>query len=151
MYSVYQAMSNDTLESVSQMFETDIRTLESLNGISSIMPGQMIVVPQISPSNNYDVYTIEKGDNLYNIAKKYSVDLKTLQYLNGLDSDDYIYPGQKIMIPKNNVGMYIVNENETLTDVSNKMGISVNDLVEMNEKIYLYPEQLLFFKKRKIS
>lgn len=151
MYSVYQTMSNDTLESISKMFETDIRTLESLNGISSIIPGQMIVVPQISPSNNYDVYTIEKGDSLYNIAKKYSVDLKTLQYLNGLDSDDYIYPGQKIMIPKNNIGMYIVNENETLTDVSKKMGISVNDLIEMNEKIYLYPEQLLFFKKRKIS
>lgn len=151
MYSVYQIMSDDTLENVSRMFETDVQTLERLNGINSIMPGQMLVVPQISSSTFFDTYIIEKGDNLYNIAKKYSTDLETLQYLNGLEADDYIYPGQKIMIPKKNVGMYIVNENETLNSVSKKLGVSVEDLIKSNEKIYLSPEQSLFFKKGKTS
>ena len=151
MYSVYQIMSDDTLENVSRMFETDVQTLERLNGINSIMPGQMLVVPQISSSTHFDTYIIEKGDNLYNIAKKYSTDLETLQHLNGLEADDYIYPGQKIMIPKKNTGMYIVNEDETLNSVSKKLGVSVEDLIKNNEKIYLSPEQALFFKKGKTS
>lgn len=149
MYSVYQTMFNDTLESVSDMFRTDAQTLQQLNGIDSLIPGQMIVVPQQNHLANFDVYTIEKGDNLYNIAAAYSVDLKTLQDLNGLEADDYIYPGQKIMIPKKNVGMYIVNENETLNDVSKKLGTTVEQLIQSNEKIYLLPEQLLIFKKKK--
>ena len=150
MYSVYRTMSNDTLDSVSKMFETDIQTLERLNGFNTIKPGQMIVVPQIKLSTNFDTYTIEKGDNLYNIAKRYSVDLKSLQYLNGLEADDYIYPGQIILVPKKNFKMYIVGDNETLSSVASKNGITTEQLIKDNEKIYLYPEQLLFFKKGEI-
>ena len=51
----------------------------------------------------YDVYEIQKGDNLYQISKKYNVNTKLLAELNGLDLDDYIYPGQIIYIPKKNV------------------------------------------------
>ena len=71
--------------------------------------------------------------------------------LNGLEEDDYIYPGQKILIPKNDVGIYIVKEHDTLNDVSRKTGNSVENLIKNNEELYLYPEQALFFKKRKTS
>lgn len=150
MYSIYQTMINDTLESVSSMFNTDVDTLRKINGLSSITPGSMIVVPN-SNLDNLNVYTVQKGDNLYNIATNYSVDVKTLQNLNGLDADDYIYAGQQILVPKSNVGVYIVGENETLDSISKKIGIDRIQLINNNEKIYLLPEQLLFFKKREIS
>ena len=150
MYSVYRTLSNDTLDSVSKMFETDIQTLERLNGFNSITTGQMIVVPQMNLSSKFDTYTIEKGDNLYNLAKKYSVNLKSLQYLNGLDADDYIYPGQTILVPKKEFQMYVVGENETLSSIANNNGVTVEQLVKDNDKIYLHPEQLLFFKKGEI-
>ena len=55
------------------------------------------------------------------------------------------------MIPKNDVGIYIVKEHDTLNDVSRKTGNSVENLIKNNEELYLYPEQALFFKKRKTS
>ena len=118
------------------IFDKAKQTLERLNGINSIMPGQMLVVPQISSSTHFDTYIIEKGDNLYNIAKKYSTDLETLQHLNGLEADDYIYPGQKIMIPKKNTGMYIVNEDETLNSVSKKLFFRKNLVIFLANSKY---------------
>ena len=100
---------------------------------------------------NLNVYTVQKGDNLYNIASNYSVDVKTLQNLNGLEADDYIYAGQQILVPKSNVDIYIVEENDTLESVSKKLGIEIFQIINNNEKIYLLPNQLLFFKKREIS
>ena len=50
----------------------------------------------------YDSYEIKKGDTLYQISKEYNVNTKLLAQLNGLNLDDYIYPGQTILIPKKN-------------------------------------------------
>lgn len=46
-------------------------------------------------------YTIKKGDNLTKIAKKFSIDLKTLLYYNKsrIKNKDLIYPGDVIYIP----------------------------------------------------
>ena len=140
MYNIYGINEDDSLDND-----------YSLERIEYMLDSQMIVTPQISTSNNFDTYIIEKGDTLYNIAKKYSTNFKILQQLNGLEADDYVYPGQKILIPKGDMEIYIVNENETLIDVSKKLGISIDNLLKYNSKIYLYPEQLLFFKKREIS
>ena len=48
----------------------------------------------------YTTYEIKKGDNLYNISKEFNVNTKLLAQLNGLDLDDYIYPGQVLLVPK---------------------------------------------------
>lgn len=147
MYNIYGINQDESLDNTSSYYDNDY----NLERINYTLESQMIVTPQISSSNNFDTYIIEKGDTLYNIAKKYSTNFKTLQYLNGLEADDYVYPGQKILIPKGNMGIYIVNENETLKEVLKKLGTSADDLLKYNSEIYLYPEQLLFFKKREIS
>ena len=101
--------------------------------------------------DKFNEYTVQRGDNLYNIAKEYNVDSRTLQLVNGLESDEYIYTGQKLLVPKSNIGVYMVDENETLSGVALKNNIKVEEIVQNNETIYLLPEQLLFFKKGKIS
>ncbi len=63
-----------------------------------------------SDNSYYDYYTIQKGDNLYEIAKKSNVNPKLLAIINGLNVNDYIYPNQIIMIPKSNYAYYITKE-----------------------------------------
>ena len=51
---------------------------------------------------NYNIYTVVKGDNLWNIAQKYLKNgsrYTEIKKLNGLTSDT-IYPGDKLKIPK---------------------------------------------------
>jgi LysM repeat protein len=69
--------------------------------------------------------------------------------LNGLDKDDYIYPGQEILIPNENVRIYITEEGSTLRDAASKLGDDVNSILMQNDTIYLQPDQLIIYKKEK--
>jgi LysM repeat protein len=65
-----------------------------------------------------------------------------------LKLDDYIYPGQTLLIPKKNVSYYITKDGDTLYTVSNIFGITEKDVVDQNKTIYLLPEQMIYYKKQ---
>ena len=71
-----------------------------------------------------------------------------LLQLNGLEKDDYIYPNQSLMLPADDVSLYLVKENETLNDILKKFNVSIEELMNGNEKIYLREGQLLGFSKK---
>ena len=98
--------------------------------------------------NYYNTYIIKKGDTLYSISKEYDTNPNLLAILNGLDVDDYIYPGQSIKIPLNDVKYYITKDNDTLNEVGNIFGKSIYELINQNESIYLLPGQMIFYKER---
>jgi len=94
----------------------------------------------------YEYYTIKSGDNLYQIARKYNINPELLSSLNGLNMNDYIYPGQMIMIPKSGYSYYLTKEGDTIDTVANTFGISVGDLLKNNKVLYLLDGQLLVKK-----
>ena len=148
MYDKYVVLDNDTLKSIALKFNTDVEELMDINNIyymGDLKPGMEIVVPK--NNNYYDTYTIEKGDSLYAISKKYNINPSLLANLNGLNMDDYIYPGQEIMIPKNGYSYYITAEGDTLDTVSDMFNISKKDLLDQNETIYLLKDQILVAKR----
>ncbi len=95
----------------------------------------------------YIMYEIKKGDSLYKISKDFNVNTKLLAELNGLNLDDYIYPGQILLVPKRDVSYYITKDGDTLKTVSNIFGVKEIDVVNNNETIYLMPGQMIYFKK----
>ena len=95
----------------------------------------------------YNSYEIKKGDTLYQISKEYNVNTKLLAELNGLNLDDYIYPGQTILIPKKNVSYYITKDGDTLNELSGVFEKDLSDIVNQNETIYLLPGQMIYHKK----
>lgn len=100
----------------------------------------------IVPQNNqkyYDYYTIEKGDTLYGISRNYNINPELLAGLNGLSMDDYIYPGQEILIPKSGYSYYITKEGDTMDIVADIFKTSADDLLKKNGVIYLAEGQVL--------
>lgn len=148
MYDIYTTLENDTIESISDKYNITPYVLYQLNGLpinSKITPNTNIVVPKIS-NTYFDYYTIKKGDTLYKIADKYNVDYNLLALINGLDSNDYIYPNQVISVPKNGVKYYIVNKDETLLDIANKLNTNISNIINQNNKLYLTEDQLIVYK-----
>lgn len=94
----------------------------------------------------YEYYTIKSGDSLYQIARKYNINPELLASLNGLNMNDYIYPGQMIMIPKGGYSYYLTKEGDTIDTVANTFGISVENLLNNNKVLYLLDGQLLVKK-----
>jgi spore germination cell wall hydrolase CwlJ-like protein len=81
------------LYKISQVFNTTTTNLINDNKLSSsaIYPGQKLYV-------SCKTYSVQAGDSLYLIAKKYGIDLYTLRRANNIWSDSII-PGQVLNIP----------------------------------------------------
>ena len=91
----------------------------------------------------YAYYTIKKGDNLYQIAKRFNVNPALLAALNGLNNNDYIYPDQIIMIPRDNYAYYITKDGDTLNLVAEAFNTDPSNLINYNNAIYLKEGQLI--------
>jgi len=95
----------------------------------------------------YYSYEIKKGDTLYQISKNYNVNTKLLAELNGLNLDDYIYPGQTILIPRKDVSYYITKDGDTLKNVSEIFSVKESNIINQNKTIYLMPGQMIYYKR----
>ncbi len=144
MYKIYQVSSNDTVSSIANNFNISSEELLKINGISSITPGQLIVVP--SSESNFSIYVVKSGDNLYEIADKYNIDFNSLLAINGLNKDDYIYPNQKILIPKEDTLVYVTKEDDTINSVIKFLDISYENFFKNNQSVFLKENQLIIYK-----
>ena len=148
MYRVYQVMPGETLDSIAKKIGTTMEELMKLNGNIVVTPGMNIIVPT-NGNDLFRTYVVKQGDNMYMIARDYNVNYEDIIRLNGLDRDDYIYPGQEILIPNEGVGIFITEEGSTLNDAVTNLGVDVNSLLMQNDTIYLLPDQLIVYKKEK--
>jgi LysM repeat protein len=148
MYDKYLVRYGDNLSKIAKKFNTKESIIMELNNIpfpDMIREGKEIIVP-INKEKYFDYYTIEKGDNLYSIARRYNINPDLLAILNGLNSEDYIYPNQEILIPKGNYSYYVTKDGDTLDTVSQKFNVTLRELIDNNETIYLLDGQLIVKK-----
>lgn len=96
----------------------------------------------------FTYYEIKKGDTLYKISKDFNMNPNLIAQLNGFENDDYIYPGQTLLIPKKDVSYYITKEGDTLKTISNIFNTNQEEIVKQNETIYLLPSQMIYFKNQ---
>lgn len=150
MYNIYKIKNGDSLESIANNFNTTMEVLIDINDLNNrenLKVGDDIVVP----ANNkqyFEYYVIRDGDNLYQISKKYNINPTLLASLNGINPEDYIYPGQTLLIPKSNFSYYLTKEGDTLSSTAKTFGTSVDKMIDENETIYLLGGQLLVHRNR---
>lgn len=95
----------------------------------------------------FEYYTIKSGDSLYKIAKKYNINPNLLASMNGFDINDYIYPGQVLLIPNQNYSYYITKSGDTLDTVLNTLKEDSSKLLKENKNIFLLEGQMIVKKK----
>lgn len=87
-------------------------------------------------------HTVQAGETLYSIAKKYNIKVDALQFLNAMNNNN-IEIGQKLIInpnlpsadtkePQPMPGYHIVRHGETLFAISKMYNITVDDLKALN-------------------
>ncbi len=79
------------------------------------------------------IYTVKQGDNLTNIARRYSVTTEQLIDLNGLRFPDRLVVGQEIIIPRENA--YEVQSGDSLYSIALSAGVSLEELQAANPQI----------------
>ncbi|MGG5255145.1 LysM peptidoglycan-binding domain-containing protein [Neobacillus sp. SM06] len=90
-----------------------------------------------------DTYTVQKGDTLSQIAKKYQTNVPDLKNLNGLPSDlIFINQVLQVSVPASQpapvaqapapTAIYTVVSGDTLSKIAQQFGISLSDLKQWN-------------------
>lgn len=151
MYKIYEVQPMDTLESIAKMSGITVDELKRINGfgINNLKVGQKIIIPDRN-EQIFEIYEVQPMDTMYSIAQKVNANVDDLLKLNGLNADDYIYPKEEILVPKENVSFLITKEGDTTSSVAEDFGVSIVPLILQNENIYLRPDQLLIIKKEQI-
>ena len=103
---VYTVQKGDTLYSIANKFGMTVNNIKQLNNLftNTINIGQELLINSEYVSDitigsscygegfpqgiEYITYTVKKGDNLYNIAKKYNVTVEQIVKLNNLNNNN---------------------------------------------------------------
>jgi len=149
MSEIYVVKGDEQLSDIARKFNISIDDIINLNNFTSfeLRPGQEIYLPAKGFSA-FDVYYVKKGDNLYRIAIEYGIDSNTLAAINGLELNEYIYPGQKLLVPRENVKIVVTTDGDTLNTLEQKYNINLQELSKYNRNIYLLPGQLILYVEK---
>ena len=101
------------------------------------------------------IYTVKRGDNLWNLSRQYGTTVQSIAQLNQIQNPNLIYPGQRLRIPVNmdlgtstmtQNGSYIVKRGDTLWGISRRYGVTVRYLANKNgirNPNLIYPGQVI--------
>jgi len=156
----YVVKKGDTLYKIAKKYKMSVYELKKLNNLKSslIRPGQVLKVVKTTPpyiindpflsylinSPLYKTHIVKKGENIYQIAKKYKVSVVALKAFNDLDNLR-LKPGQVLKIPikpplnpkfkvtyKYKYLYYRVKKGDTLSKIAKRFGVSVKQLKRWN-------------------
>lgn len=110
-YHTVQAGEN--LFRISLRYSTNVSTLVSINQLANasvIYAGQTLCVngtastPTTPPPATQTTYTVQRGDTLYSIARRFNITMTALIQANGIVNSNLIYVGQRLQIPSATTG-----------------------------------------------
>ena len=102
----YTVKRGDTLSQIALAYGVSINHIVELNNIENpnlIYPGEKLRITQsnstvLNPLKNNNIYTVKRGDTLWQIAKTYGVTVSYIVSINDIENPNIIYPGQLIRI-----------------------------------------------------
>ena len=138
--STYIVKKGDSLYSIANKYNTTVDELKRINNLTSniLSIGQVLKLPSdkvsdVEKEENTINYTVQKGDSLYSIARKYSTTIDKIKDLNNLTTN-LLSIGQVLLIPTdtNLETTYTVKKGDSLYSIAKKYNTTVDRLKQLN-------------------
>ena len=135
--NIYIVQKGDSLYQIAIKFGTTVDELKKINNLSTnnLSIGQTLILPTKIATDKleYDAYIVQKGDSLYQIARKYNITTDELKKINNLNSN-LLNINQQLKVPKTNISyiLYTVKSGDSLYQIAKKNNATVNDIKNLN-------------------
>ena len=139
--NVYTVKSGDSLWAIAKRYGITVDELKRANNLTSntLSIGQKLTIPSketLTPSQDYTLYTVKSGDNLYSIARRYGLTMNELMEYNNLGTT-LLSIGQVLKIPTKQTitpseTTYVVKSGDSLYSIARKYNTTVKDLMKYN-------------------
>jgi LysM repeat protein len=152
---IHVVQRGETLSSIAVRYGTTVQAIMNANGLSNpnfVWVGQRLVIPTgggggSSGGSGGGVHIVRAGDTLYSIARWYGTSVSALMSANGLRNANFIWVGQRLVIPGGSSGggssrgggtapagggIHIVQRGQTLASIARYYGTSVAAIAAAN-------------------
>ena len=135
--NIYTVQKGDSLYQIANKYNTTVDELKKINNLTNniLSIGQKITLPIKSNELpiEYDYYSVQKGDSLYQIAKKYNITTDELKKINSLTSN-LLSIGQQLKVPlqEEQYTLYKVVKGDSLYQIAKKNNTTVNEIKNLN-------------------
>ena len=146
---LYIVEKGDTIEALGNKYNIPVIEIIKANNLKApylLQEGQSLMIPT-KLFNIFDYYVVKNGDTLYSLAKEKGTTVDLIAAVNGFNKDEYIYVGQTILIPKEDVELYLTKTGDTIDALSTAFSAPSLDVIYSNNDIYLLPGQLIIYRK----
>ncbi len=172
---IYTVVAGDTLASIASRFNTTPEAITQLNSLTdpnALTLGQQLKIPGSGATTGgpasggaaaggattgaTTTYTVQPGDTLGSIAKRFGTTVQELQRLNNITNPDVLALGQKLIVPASGSAVavptagqgrsYVVQRGDTLLSIARRFGLTVKQLQAANNITNpdrIYPGQKL--------
>jgi LysM repeat protein len=160
---VHLVQRGETLSSIAARYGTTAQAIARANGLSNpnyIYAGQRLTIPSGGGGGGAvatgGTYTVRPGDTLSSIATRHSTTVSAIMQANGLANANYVYAGQRLIIPggggssgsgsQASGGTYVVRAGDTLASIAYRHGTTAWAIANANgltNPNYIYPGQRL--------
>ncbi len=156
-YYIHKVEKGQSLYAIAKTYSIDVNSIlaENDEAIDGLKPGQELKIPfesllpkstNVIDTNKYVYHKIVKGETIYSITRKYSIDEKKLASYNptitgGLKEGEYLIVGEKKknsnVKPASSVSKttYTVAVGETLYSISKKTNVSQDNILKWNPEV----------------
>ncbi|MHB1004171.1 MAG: LysM peptidoglycan-binding domain-containing protein [Chloroflexota bacterium] len=146
----YVVKSGDTLYGIGMKYAVEPGELARANGIPSsgiLQIGQKLDIPQSQSGSQASTpanYAVVPGDTLSGIADRFGVSEDALIAANSITNREYLYAGQKLVIPsagsaataaapaQTGPAAYIIDIGDTLSGIADRFGLSSTAVASAN-------------------
>ena len=144
---IYIVKGGDTLYGIASRYGINVDDLRRYNNLSGnvLSIGQQLYIPTGQMvddivGTDYDTYVVRTDDSLFNIASRYGISVDELKRINNLGNDT-LFVGQQLLVPTgsdivdSNITNYVdyrIVSGDTLYSISNRYGVSVDELKSLN-------------------
>jgi len=147
---LYTVKPGDSMFMIARQFNIPLTTLIAANpqiaDPNMIFPGQLICVPGAMPPPvgcQGFAYTVQSGDTMFNIARRFGVTLDALKAANPqIANPDLIFPGQVLCVPVPmppvtcpNGTLYTIRPGDTMLDIATRFGVTLQALLAANPQV----------------
>lgn len=170
MYVYHRVRKGETLSGISRRYKTSVQTISRANNISRahrIYAGKVLKIPSRQYQNNPVVaktrnikgtsqdkptrYKVNRGDNLWIIAKRFSTTTKQIMAVNKLPNTN-LHIGQTLYIPSNDLvskkgsSTYKVQSGDSPFLIAKRHNMNLNRFLALNrldKRSKIFPGQKL--------
>ena len=158
--TTYTVKTGDTLLDIAVRFGTTTEAIAQLNSLSdpdSLITGQKLIIPGAettagstaaggtTAAGSPATYTVQQGDTLGSIARRFGTTVQELATLNKLANANNIGIGQVLKLPSGSSEQagaaeptesqrktYVIQRGDTLLSIAREYGLTVKQLAEAN-------------------